>query len=484
MSKTTLIKNASWVIGWEKDKNGKDAGHRFFRNADVAFKDGTLIHVGPGYSGTADETIDGSRMMVMPGFISIHNHPTSEPGNKGLNEELGSPKLGQSGLYEYMPVFRIMPEAAPYTSRYAIHEMLKSGVTTYADLSGARENWVDEVAGTGIRGVLCPMYRSAAWSTKNGHSVVYDWDPEAGERGMERAIEIVEEADRHPSGRMSGMMGPSQIDTCTPELIQASHAEAKKRGIKMQIHAAQSVVEFNEMTQRHGLTPLEWLDSIGVLDESTIIGHCIFLNDHPWLHWPQADDFNLLVKSGTSVAHCPTVFWRRGIAMNNVGRYVKAGIPLGLGTDTFPHNFIHEMEVAMIVGRIMSGDFTNASTEEIFDAGTIGAAKTLGRTDIGRLEVGCKADMVLVDLDHAYMQPVRDPLRSLLYSAGDRAVKHVYVDGTQVVRDGEVITIDVAEAAAKMTEYQQVTMSSVRQRDWAQRPVEELSPLSYPDAAN
>ena len=109
MSKTTLIKNASWVIGWEKDKNGKDAGHRFFRNADVAFKDGTLIHVGPGYSGTADETIDGSRMMVMPGFISIHNHPTSEPGNKGLNEELGSPKLGQSGLYEYMPVFRIMP---------------------------------------------------------------------------------------------------------------------------------------------------------------------------------------------------------------------------------------------------------------------------------------------------------------------------------------------------------------------------------------
>ena len=238
---------------------------------------------------------------------------------------------------------------------------------------------------------------------------------------MERAIEIVEEADRHPSGRMSGMMGPSQIDTCTPELIQASHAEAKKRGIKMQIHAAQSVVEFNEMTHRHGLTPLEWLDSIGVLDESTIIGHCIFLNDHPWLHWPQADDFNLLVKSGTSVAHCPTVFWRRGIAMNNVGRYVKAGIPLGLGTDTFPHNFIHEMEVAMIVGRIMSGDFTNASTEEIFDAGTIGAAKTLGRTDIGRLEVGCKADMVLVDLDHAYMQPVRDPLRSLLYSAGDRA---------------------------------------------------------------
>src|SRR3546814_1362068 len=137
---------------------------------------------------------------------------------------------------------------------------------------------------------------------------------------------------------MSGMMVPSQIDTCTPALTQESVRVARERGITMQIHAAQSVVEFNEMTRRHGMTPVEWLDDLGVLADGTIVSHGIFLNDHPWLHWPQADDFGRLVRSGAGVAHCPNVFWRPGIAINHVGRYMSAGIPLGLGTDTLPHN--------------------------------------------------------------------------------------------------------------------------------------------------
>src|SRR3546814_13917596 len=84
----------------------------------------------------------------------------------------------------------------------------------------------------------------------------------------------------------------------------------------MQIHAAQSVVEFNEMTRRHGMTPVEWLADLGVLADGTIVSHGIFLNDHPWLHWPQADDFGRLVRPGAGVAHCPNVFWRPGIALN------------------------------------------------------------------------------------------------------------------------------------------------------------------------
>ena len=471
---TKLIKNADWVVGWDEENKS----HTYLQNADVVFSGSELIHVGPGFDGQADEVVDGAGRMVIPGFVNIHTHPSSEPGNKGLNEELGSPRLGQSSLYEYMPVFRMLPEGAAHATRFAIWEMLKSGVTTYCDLSGARENWVEEVAETGIRGVLCPMYRSATWTTKDGHSVVYDWDEASGERAMEQACRIIDEADAHPSGRLSGMMGPSQIDTCTAELIQASHQEAKKRGITMHIHAAQSVVEFNEMTRRHGRTPIEWLDDIGVLDETSIIAHCIFLNDHPWLHWPQADDFERLIASGAAVAHCPNVFWRRGIALNHVGRYVEAGIRLGLGTDTFPHNFLHEMEVSMIAGRLMAGDFTNASTSQIFHAATVGGATAIGRDDIGKLAVGAKADMVLVDTTHPYMQPLRDPIRSLLYSAGDRAVKDVYVHGERVVANGEVASVDIEATAAKLNEFQQITISGVRQRDWAGRAIDELTPMS------
>ena len=481
MSGTTVIRGADWVIGWDP-KGGSDGtgGHTYFKGADVVFTGDTLMHVGAGWDGAADVTVDGSGRMVMPGLVNIHTHPSSEPGNKGLNEELGSPRLGQSSLYEYMPVFRMLPEGAAHATRYAIWEMLRSGVTTYCDLSGARENWVDEVVATGIRGVLCPMYRSAVWTTKDGHSVVYDWDEAMGERGLESAIAIVEEAERHPSGRMSGMMGPSQIDTCTPALIQASKQEADRRGITMHIHAAQSVVEFNEMTRRHGMTPIEWLDDLGVLSQGSIIAHGIFLNDHPWLHWPQANDFERLVASGASVAHCPNVFWRRGIALNHLGRYVSAGIPLGLGTDTFPHNFLHEIEIAMVAGRLMAGTYTQATTEQTFAAATYLGARAIGRDDIGRLAPGCKADLVLVDTDHPYMQPLRDPLRSLLYSAGDRAVRDVYVAGERLVAGGEVGTVDIEATSAKLNEFQRITTSSVRQRDWAARDIDRLTPMSIP----
>src|SRR3546814_6972243 len=108
----------------------------------------------------ADEVVDGSGRLVIPGLVDIHSHPSSEPGNKGLNEELGSPRLGQSSLYEYMPVFRMLPEGAAHATRFAIWEMLRSGVTTFCDLSGARDGWVDEVAETGLRGQPCPMSRS------------------------------------------------------------------------------------------------------------------------------------------------------------------------------------------------------------------------------------------------------------------------------------------------------------------------------------
>ena len=476
MASTTVIRNAAWAVAWD----AAAGAHSYRRNVDVAFRGNQVVHVGPGWQGDADTTVDGSRLMVMPGFVDIHSHPTSEPGNKGLNEELGSPRLGQSSLYEYMPVFRMVPEAAPVASNFAIHEMLKSGVTTFADLSMARDGWVDQVAATGIRAVLCPMYRSATWTTKDGHSVVYDWQPGVGERGMERALALIDEADRHPSGRVSGMIGPAQLDTCSPELLKESRRVARERKLPLQIHAAQSIVEFNEITRRHGRTPIEWLDELGLLEPGTIIGHGIFLNDHPWVHWPQANDFERLARSGAAVAHCPNVFWRRGIALNHVGRYIGAGITLGLGTDTFPHNFLHEMEIAMVAGRLMAGDFTNASTRQIYDAATIGGAKALGRDDLGRLAPGAKADLVLVDMDHPYMQPVRDPLRSLIYSAGDRAVKDVYVDGIKVVSDGDVLTIDVAAAGRTLNEAQAVTVSGVRQRDWAGRTIDEMSPMVYP----
>lgn len=471
----TLIKKAGRVIAWDDATDS----HVYLRDVDVVFEDNRFSFIGSDYAGEVDTTIDGSGLMVMPGLVNIHCHPSSEPGNKGLLEELGSPRLGQSSLYEFMPVFRIPPEAAWPAAQVAIAELLKGGVTTLADLSGYRENWADQLASTGIRAVLCPMYRSASWATRNGHSVEYTWDEAAGEQAMAQALECIDAAAKHPSGRLSGMVGPAQLDTCSEGLLRESLAEAQRRDIPLQIHAAQSVVEFNEIMQRHGMTPVEFLDHLGLLGPDTIIGHGIFLNDHPWLHRPHHRDFERLAASGASVAHCPTVFCRRGIAMNTLGRYRAAGINMGMGTDTFPHNLIDEMRNAAYMGRVLAGDYSAVSTRDVFMAATVGGAKALKRADLGRIRVGEKADFSLVDLNHPAMQPNREPLRSLIYSASDRPVRDVYVDGVQVVANGEVTTIDLEPALAALNQAQQENMAGVAERDWAGRSIEQMTPMVF-----
>src|SRR5690606_8207283 len=114
-----------------------------------------------------------------------------------------------------------------------------------------------------------------------------------------------------------------------------------------------------------------------------------------------------------------------------------------------------------LAARILKGDFTGASTAEVFMAATVGGATALKKPDIGRVAVGMKADFSLVDLSHPYMQPLREPLRSLIYSTSDRAVRDVYVDGQQVVSDGKVLTIDIEAAIETLREAQARTIATV-----------------------
>ncbi len=122
----------------------------------------------------------------------------------------------------------------------------------------------------------------------------------------------------------------------------------------------------------------------------------------------------------------------------------------------------------------------SVSVTDIFNAATIGGARALGRDDIGRLAVGCKADVVIVDCAHPAMRPCHDPLRSLFYSASDRAVAHAFVDGEQIVRDQKVLTIDYEAASAALEEAQVRGLSQIRQLDWAGRNAEEIAGSAFP----
>jgi cytosine/adenosine deaminase-related metal-dependent hydrolase len=474
MSETTWIKNADLAVVWEPEA----ARHVLARGADVVFTGAEITFVGPGFSGEADTVVDGGGHMVLPGLIDVHSHPSSEPLKKGLTEECGSPLLHMTTLYEYMPLLAIDAEAARAATEVAMCELLKSGCTTMVDLSVPYEGWLDTLGASGMRAYAAPMYRSATWSTPNGHDVVYAWDEAAGERAFATALDVVDRAGKHESALLSGMLAPSQVDTCSPDLLRESARAAAERGLKLQIHAAQSVVEFREMVRRHGQTPIEFLAEHGVLGPDTIVAHAIFLDHHPWLGWPDHGDLRRLAMSGAAVAHAPNVFVRRGMVLHDLARYRAAGITVALGIDTFPHNMIDEMRWAATMAKVATDNVHALTAADVLETATVAGAAALGREDIGRLAPGAKADLVLVDLEHPSMQPLWDPLRSLIFSALERAVSEVYVDGRLVVSEGEVLTLDHRAAASRLGAAQRRALEGVEGRDWAGRTALEAFPPS------
>jgi cytosine/adenosine deaminase-related metal-dependent hydrolase len=468
----TKIRNLSWIVGWNGTR------HVYLHDGDVVFEGNQLIHVGGRFDGAVDREVDGTSMMAMPGFVNVHGHLGTEPLGKGFYEELGSHKLNMSRIYEYIYTIRPDKDAIAPATQYSVAELMKSGCTTVSDMGIPYPGWIDVYAGTGVRAFLSPMFRSAQWHTPNDHEIEYLWDEAAGERGFVAGIEVCDAAAKHPSGRIGGIVMPSQVDTCTPELIQKAYAAATARNIPFQTHLGQAAQEFDEIVRRHGKTPISFLHDLGVLGPTTTIAHGIFLDEHPQVRWHEHTDLARIAETGTSIVHCPQTFAYRGMAMHSLGAYHKRGVKLAIGTDTFPHDILNEMRLAITLSKVISRHVDLLTVSDLFHMATIGGANSVGRPDLGRLAANAKADLVLVDLDHPKMAPMRDPLRSLVFSAGSQAIRHVFVDGAQVVEDGVVKTIDVPAVSRTLTASQQRALADTSNRDWAKRKADQISPLA------
>jgi cytosine/adenosine deaminase-related metal-dependent hydrolase len=477
MTTTTLIRNAHWAITWD----AAAGRHVYRRDVDVAFADGPITHVGPGFAGEATRTIDGRGLMVMPGLVDVHSHLGHEPAYRGIREEHGVRAMYMTGLYERSQAFDTTdPELRTAACEVALCELLTSGVTSICDIGPIYEGWAEIFARSGIRGFLAPGFASARWKLTNSHSLGFDWDEERGRRGMEAALAFIDGLPEHGGGLLSGVVSPMQIETCTDDLLKDAQAAAAERGLPFTLHLAQGVLEYQEMTRRHGTTSVRHAADLGLLGPTTLLGHAMFVDSHSWIRSWTRDDIRLLGESGTSVAHCPTPFARYGHVMESFGAYVRAGVNMAIGTDTSPHNMIEEIRKAGTFARIAGRDVEDVSTAMLLHAATVGGAKALLRDDLGRLAEGAAADLVLVDLAHPQMMPARDPLRSLVFHAADRAVRDVFVAGRQVVRDGRVLTLDHRDAAERLTAAQARMMKRVPERDYLGRTVDELAPLSLP----
>ena len=474
--KKTMIKGG-WIIAF----NGKE--HALLRDGVIVVEGNTVIHVGKDYSQPVDKVIDASSYVISPGFISVHAHMMNSPLNKSFFEDTGSRQFGMSALYDYGAVdsaateddFRLCGE-------FSAAEMMKTGTTTVVELNRQNAEIAHKIIGdSGMRGYVVPAFKSGAWYTPDGKKVHYKWNEEAGMKGLEYAVDFIGKVKNTYDGRIDSMLSPYQIDTCTPELFAAAKEQAEKLGVRLQVHAAQSLVEFREIMERYGMTPIEWLHDLGILNDNLIIGHCIFITGHSSVAYPGDRDLELLAESKAYVAHCPWVFARRSIILESLSRYLKLGIPVAMGTDTFPQDLINEMRIAAVASKIYDHDTVTATARQVFDAATLTGAKALNRDDLGKIAKGAKADMVFFKADTLRMSPLRDPIKNIVYNASGEDVDKVMVDGKFVVENGKAVNLDEERIVSQFQKALDRLWPQAEKYDRAGRSMEDLSPMSIPE---
>lgn len=469
------VVKASHIIAWQ------DGGHRHLRDGVVVWEGNRIVHVGKTFEGEADEVIQARGRILTPGLINTHAHLSESPIDKSFVEDRGPRQFYLSGLFEFLPPRdRVLTEDARRACiSFSMAELIRTGTTTIMELGGHGEVVAQEAGRAGLRAYIAESYRSGRWYTDDGRTVKYQWFDDDGEAGFQRAIHFVETVEGSHGDRIRGFLAPSQVDTVSEAMLRKSRAKASEMKVPLALHASQSVPEFQEMTRRHGKTPLEWLQSIGFLGPDVILGHAIIVGGGTWANY-HADDIGILAGSGANVAHAVWVFARRGIAMESFARYLARGVNLTIATDTCPQSMIEAMRYTAVVSKIVDRRTEVATAADVFNAATLGGAKALGRDDLGRIAPGAKADLLVWNGESLSMAPVRDPIRNIVYAAQSEDIESVVIDGNWVMRDRVIAGFDTASLARELQHGAVAMWRDIQKGDWQGRTIDQLSPESFP----
>ena len=475
-SKTVGIR-AKYIIAFDGE------GHRILKEGVLVVQNDEIIFVGKKYSGHVDQWIDVENRMVTPGFINTHTHIDSSPMTKSFLEDFGNPQFYMSHLFDVLsPDLAYENEESVSTSvLLSAVEMLTSGTTTLIVMGTSIPDRVSEVLyKVGLRACVVPSIRSGTWQAEDGKAPIFRKHEKEGFDLLEKSVGFFSTCNKRYGGKITTMLGPDWIGGCTPELLKEVRRVAGQTGMRIQIHASESIIEVHEVLRKYGMTPIQFLESVGLLGNDLIVGHCIYVSGHGRTAYPGDGDLQLLAKYGASVAHCPWVFAKMGFIMESFAKYRKARINMSLGTDTCPQNMLLEMRYASILSKIFEKDPRATTAAHVFDAATLGGATALGRKDLGRICPGAKADLLFFRLDSPRMSPLRDPIRSIVYYADPTDIVDVMINGTMVMKDGFIAGMDVSKLSQTIQKCAEEMWDSISERDWAGRSADQVSKLSYP----
>jgi cytosine/adenosine deaminase-related metal-dependent hydrolase len=429
---TMLLQNG-WICPMD------DAGSEF-PDGWVLVRDGLVEAVGGGVAPDADSFVDLGGAVVTPGLVNTHHH---------LYQTLTRARAQEATLFEWLrelyPVWaRIDAEAEYAAARTGLAELALSGCTTvfdhhYVFPRGVEWVWEAEVQAARELGVRIVASRGSMdlGASKGGlppDSLVESIDGVLAE--TERLAALVDE-----DGMVQLAVAPCSPFSVTRELMVESAALARRLGLRLHTHLAETVEEAEYCQELFGCTPLQYLAEVGWTAGDVWCAHCVHLSD---------EDVALFGRERIGVAHCPTSNLRLGAGVAPVPELVAAGAPVGLGVDGSASNersdLFLEVKQALLVARGRGGPAA-MTVREALRLGTRGGAAVLGRDDIGQLAPGKRADIAVWRTDGLELGGAEaDPVAGLVLSAPHR-VDRLFVGGEEVVRDGHLVRADEAEIA-------------------------------------
>lgn len=479
---------AGWLIGHD------GRSHEIIRNGELVYENSEIIFVGKHFEGRVDASIDAEGKLVGPGFIDSHVHAGHRAVHR-LMSDCGRPEFLGQPFYELIPSLgksstgdprRAVGRELDLQAQYTVVELLLSGITTFVEFgasAGMQTALADHVEKLGMRAYLGPGFESGKLGCDQDGRRAFESHDDEGMSQLQEALRFIERHDGKAEGRIKGILVPREVDTCSVSLLKRANELAIERKLVLATHAAYNPWEVYETIARHGCTPIELLDRIGMLRPGVILGHCNYCASEGRMHYPGGHDLEILAQSGACVSHCPVNLMRRGRMLDHWGKYRGLGIPIALGSDTYPRDMVALMRAASYMGKMASGDLFVAPAGEVYEAATTAGAEVLGRRDLGRLAPGAKADFIVIGLSgtrHLRLTPVRDPVRALVECGMGDDVETVVIDGHIRMRERVIPGIDLPALQRDIQRDAETVWEKVKDWDPLGRSAEARQPYSFP----
>ena len=420
-----------------------DPKRRILKDGYIAIERGRIVDLGR--SGrlkaeykSAEEVIDASGKAVLPGLISGHTHAALTL-LRGLADGMRLDELTRKWLWPFESSLR--PEDSYVAAQLACLEMMKAGVTCFADMHFNMGEVARAVQDSGLRASLsfAMMDQGGVLSTS--------------EEAVRQNEDLVEKWHQKAGGRITCMFGPCTVRVASAELFLKARRLASRHKVGVHLHLSEVEEDVKFIQDRFKKRPVKYLYDMGILGSDVLAAHCVWLND---------EELRILERAKVNVVHNPTSNVKSSAGIARVAEMIALGINVGLGVDAAVCNntldMFWEMRVASLIQGMSQMRPGRLPPETALEMATIDNAKALGiENEVGSIEVGKKADLILVELKQPHLTPlVERPkfnlLSHLVYAVSGRDVDTTIVDGRVVMHHRNVLTVDEAEVLRKAEE--------------------------------